>query len=39
MTLVLPTEVLEVLENHPRAAEKFSGTFTTYKEVVDYFPD
>ena len=37
--MTLPTEVLEVLENHPRSDEKFIGTFTTYQEVVDYFPD
>ena len=36
---MLPTEVLEALENHPKANEKFVGTFTTYQEVVNYFPD
>ena len=37
--MTLPKEVLEALENHPKANEKFIGTFTTYQEVVEYFPD
>ena len=37
--MTLPKEVLLALENHPKANEKFVGRFTTYREVVDYFPD
>ena len=35
----IPQEVLEAIENHPRAEEKFIGTFENSQEIIKYFPD
>jgi len=35
----IPQEVLEAIENHPRAEEKFIGTFENSQEIFKYFPD